>query len=80
VPLVTVGELAAAMGPQDLDGVLVQGDGPASGGCFGFAFDEGVAGRGALAFDEQQTAVKVDGRPPQAAELAAAQPVSADGD
>jgi hypothetical protein len=57
--------------PEDRDGVLVQGDGPAPGGGFGFAFDDGVSDRGALAFDEQESAVEVDGRPPQPA---AAQP------
>ncbi|MEU8660753.1 hypothetical protein [Actinoplanes philippinensis] len=73
MPLVAVGELSAAVRPQDRDGVLVQGDGPAPGCGLWFTFDDGVAGRGALAFDEQQAPVEVDGRPPQAAKLAAAQ-------
>jgi hypothetical protein len=70
VSAVAAVELPALVFPQDLDGVLVQGE--ASGGGFRVAFDDLVAGGGALAFDEQQPAVEVDCCPSEAAELAAA--------
>lgn len=73
MPLVAASELVAAVRAQDRDGVFVQGHGTAAGGGLGLAFDNGVAGRGALAFDEQQSAVRVDGRPPQPAQFTAAQ-------
>jgi hypothetical protein len=52
---------------------FVEGHGTPTGGGLGIAFDDGVAGGGAVAFDEQQPPVEVDGHPPQAAEFAAAQ-------
>jgi hypothetical protein len=45
---VAAGELPAPVFPQDLDGVLVEGDGAASGGGLRVAFDDLVAGGGAL--------------------------------
>ncbi|MCY1145716.1 hypothetical protein OWR29_47610 [Actinoplanes sp. Pm04-4] len=57
---------------EDGDGVFVADDGRPSGGGLRFAFDDLIADGGAVAFDEQQPPVEVNGCPFQAAEFTAA--------
>src|SRR5262249_28653447 len=59
---------------QDLDGVLVEGDGARASGGFGWPSDDPVAGGGAVTDDEQYPAVEVEVGPAQATGLAAAKP------
>jgi hypothetical protein len=62
-------ELPSAVLAQHLHPVFVHGDGAGAGGGLRFAFDDLVAGGGAVAFDEQPV-VEVDLGPAQPAGLA----------
>jgi hypothetical protein len=57
--------------PEDLHAAPVEGDRSAAGWCFRVAFDDLVAGGGAVAFDGQHGAVEVDVAPSQPVELGA---------
>src|SRR6266542_4419096 len=70
--------LAAAVLARDLDGVLVEGDGPDAGGGLRGTFDDLVAGRGAVAADELEAVVEIHLGPAQPARLAAAQAAQSD--
>lgn len=69
----TLVDLAAAVFPEDLDGVLVQGDGTGAGRGLGRTLNDQVAGGGAVAADEQQPVVEVDLAPAQPTRLAPTQ-------
>ncbi|WP_041799136.1 hypothetical protein [Micromonospora aurantiaca (nom. illeg.)] len=66
--------LVAAVYAQDLHAAFVEGDRPPAGGGLGLAFDDLVAGGGAVAFDGQDATVEIDVGPPQPAQLTTAQP------
>jgi hypothetical protein len=66
--------LVAAVLAQHPHRVPVEGDRPGAGGRLGLAFDDLVAGGGAVTGHEQHPVVEVDLAPAQPAHLTAAKP------